>query len=325
VEQRREAVDQGVVNSVVDAPHRDLQAPVRAEYARLAHPVLQRQRRRTHRDARRVLRFPPHGHTSSAAAPGVPALTASEIVRVPGSATPSRRDALPCGSMSTTRTRCPAAANASANRTVVVVFPTPPLLLPIAIRVAIRRRPSLAFHRPRGRHGHRSGPLPVDVPDMPSQPVRSSPPGALPTAPRPRERRARRCSVPVSSTTACAAARPATVNRARSSTRGGAAVGVVGAGPVPRRRRVTPGSAPVRLAATGAETRRTAHRTRTHESHPRTAPPTAHPRTRRRAARRESGRTMWPRVCPVGRAGSGKFPSASRRPGVPAGRLPSPA
>src|SRR5947207_14546034 len=51
---------------------------------------------------------------------------------------PSPVEALPCGSRSTTSTRCPAALSAVARLTAVVVLPTPPFWLAIAM---IRARP----------------------------------------------------------------------------------------------------------------------------------------------------------------------------------------
>src|SRR5262245_5537424 len=64
--------------------------------------------------------------------------------------TPSPVDALPCGSMSTSRTRKPSSASAAATFTAVVVLPTPPFWLATAITLPIaqlhpfrkRRRPS---------------------------------------------------------------------------------------------------------------------------------------------------------------------------------------
>src|SRR3954463_8580488 len=51
---------------------------------------------------------------------------------------PSPVLALPCGSRSMTRMRCPAAASAVARLTAVVVLPTPPFWLAIAIMRARR-------------------------------------------------------------------------------------------------------------------------------------------------------------------------------------------
>ena len=62
--------------------------------------------------------------------------------------TPSAVDALPCGSRSTTSTRCPSWASAAATFTVVVVLPTPPFWLATTmtrVRVGTRHR------RPRSR------------------------------------------------------------------------------------------------------------------------------------------------------------------------------
>src|SRR4028119_882645 len=56
--------------------------------------------------------------------------------------TPSPVEALPCGSRSTTSTRMPCRASATARLTVVVVLPTPPFWLATVMTRRAGRRPA---------------------------------------------------------------------------------------------------------------------------------------------------------------------------------------
>src|SRR5690606_26109653 len=88
-----------------------------------------------------------------------PASTASDTVRIGSSAsnrTPNRRDALACGSRSTTSTRRPASASAAARLTTAAVLPTPPLLFPTATRGGIAPPPVIRYSRHTGAPQHRN-------------------------------------------------------------------------------------------------------------------------------------------------------------------------
>ena len=82
--------------------------------------------------ARSIVAGTTHRFSRSAAgvatsASGVPSTRASYVDGTPRwCGAPRAVDALPCGSRSTTRTRCPSWASAAATFTVEVVLPTPP-------------------------------------------------------------------------------------------------------------------------------------------------------------------------------------------------------
>ena len=87
-------------------------------------------------------RFSTSGHAVVTSASGVPSTTASYVDGTPRRcSTPRAVEAFPCGSRSTTSTRCPSWARAAAMFTVDVVLPTPPFWLATTItRVAVGTR-----------------------------------------------------------------------------------------------------------------------------------------------------------------------------------------